>query len=155
MLSIEYVEKRLIVDDRQLAAKEIRPNRDVARINLHLGGDADARSKKRTIRRESGGTRSASINFPYVRTLGFPRPHLDIYLERSSFLALDQSSRRSWPNRDKVSGDAPGRRLELFWTVIPHFRVMPVDGLHLSVGATLYSALNFERLPSGARGLRP
>lgn len=83
----------------------------------------------------------SGINFRYVPTLGFPRSHLDIYRgERSSFLAPDQSSRRSYPNRDKVSGDerAPRRSLELFWIVIPHFRVMPVDGLHLSLRNRLY-----------------
>lgn len=83
----------------------------------------------------------SGINFRYVPTLGFPRSHLDIYRgERSSFLAPDQSSRRRYPNRDKVSGDerAPKRSLELFWIVIPHFRVMPVDELHLSLRNRLY-----------------
>lgn len=78
-----------------------------------------------------------SINFRYVPTLGF---HLDIYFGKGSpFLALDQSSRRSYPNRDKISDDERG--LELFWTIIPYFRVMLVDELHLSARNR---PLNFE-----------
>lgn len=83
----------------------------------------------------------SNINFRYVPTLDFPSSHLDIYFgKRSSFLALDQSSRRCYPNRDKVSDDerAPKCCLELFWTVIPYFRVMPVDELHLSVCNRLF-----------------
>jgi len=39
-----------------------------------------------------------SINFRYVPTLSIPSSHLDIYFgKKSSFLALDQSSRRSVP----------------------------------------------------------
>lgn len=56
-------------------------------------------------------------------------------------MALNQSSRRCYQNRDKVSDDerVPKRRLELFWTVISYFRVMPVDGLHLSARNPLSS----------------